>query len=129
VSRTQSLYARLEHLEAHFAARLLAEVEREAKRCSSMFLLRRMTPYFGGKIYRSQRVEDLEKQYAELLALEEKLHHPLARGPVAIVRSYERLVPHGEFPRPETRARFAKSQIITLKEYVRASPSRGLTSA
>src|SRR6266705_5080128 len=60
VSRTQSLYARLEHLEAHFAARLLAEVEREAKRCSSMFLLWRMTPYFGGKIYRSQRVEDLE---------------------------------------------------------------------
>jgi len=129
VSRTQSLYARLEDLEAQFAARLLAEVEREAKRRSSMFLLRRMTPYFGGKTYRSHRVEDLEKLYAELLALKAKLHDPLARGPVAIVRSYERLVPEGEFPGPETRARFAKSQLVALKEYVQASPSRGLTSA
>src|SRR5690242_855944 len=129
MSRVQSLYARLDDLEAHFGTRLLAEIAREAKGRTSMFLLRRMTPYFDGRSYTSARVRELEASYREILALKQKLRDPLSSGPAAIVRRYERLAPDGHFPEREERIQFARTLMLTLKKYLPASDSRGLTSA
>src|SRR5947207_6888248 len=97
VSRNHSLYARLDAVEAQFATRLLAEIASEAKGRTSMFLLRRMTPYFDGRSYRSGRVQKLETLYKDIRALKEKLRGPLSGGPVAIVKRFERLAPDGHF--------------------------------
>ena len=129
MSRNQSLYERLEDREAHFAARLLAEVAREAKGRTSIFLLRRMTPYFDGRSYRSARVQELETSYKDILALKRKLRDPLSSGPVAVVRRYERLAPDGHVPKTEERIQFARAQLSKLEEYLQTSESRGLTSA
>src|SRR4029077_7465009 len=69
MSRVQSLYGRLDDLEAHFATRLLAEIAREARGHTSMFLLRRMTSHFNGRSYASARVRELETLFKEILAL------------------------------------------------------------
>jgi hypothetical protein len=114
VARTQSLYARLDDLEANFAARLLPEIAKEAKGHTSMFLLRRMTPYFSGKSYRSGRVQELEAVYNELLELKHKLRDPMRRGPLRVVRGYEHLVPHGKVPTRQTRIQFARAQLQQL---------------
>jgi len=129
VSRNHSLYARLDAVEAQFATRLLAEIASEAKGRTSMFLLRRMTPYFDGRSYRSGRVQKLETLYKDIRALKEKLRGPLSGGPVAIVKRFERLAPDGHFPAREERIQFARTQLPRLKEYIEASESRGLTSA
>ena len=129
MARTQSLYTRLEDLEANFAARLRSEVAREAKGRTSMFLLRRMTRYFDGRSYRSERVQELESSYKQLLTLKRKLRDPFSPGPVAIVRSFERLIPDGRFPKREERIQFARAQLAKLNAYLETSQSRGLTSA
>ena len=118
MSRVQSLYGRLDDLEAHFATRLLAEIAREARGHTSMFLLRRMTSHFNGRSYASARVRELETLFKEILALKHKLRDPLSAGPAAIVRRYERLFPDGHFPAREERIQFARTLMPTLKKYL-----------
>src|SRR5437773_6935110 len=82
-----------------------------------MFLLRRMTPYFDGRTYRSDKVQKAEWLYKELVALKKKLREPISPGPVAIVRRYE-LLPDGKDLHGEPRIRFARLRLAELKDYM-----------